>query len=760
MEADVARPGRRDAGGRGHRGALSHQADRRGRGRALEGAGPSATALALVGDEGVRAAAGDVKGADWPAAARAARASGQSLWFGRLKDDDRLFAARAVDGAPGRPLIIAAADLDQVLDDAGKSKDVLAWLVATPDGQVLAARGRGGVDQTANVREALSIAPSSLRVQAPVGVLPDGTPVGLAVRPVAGDALLAIAVFPRAGAIGPVSDISGDLFSLMAPLAVALLLALLLLSQMRRAESVRLAYAESEQRFRMAVEAARCGIWEWDLDEDRLVMSDVTGAILGWGGGGSVDGEEVLAKIAPEHRERVRQTLVSARTYGAFDVSFRAPDHNGRSAWIDARGQALPELGADGYRRIVGVMLDVTEERITQARAQAAEMRLRDAIDSVSEAFVLWDRNGRLLMCNKSYRAFFGLEPRVIKPGATRADVTRIARLAIKHEFAAAEKRPGAREAEMNDGRWLQISERRTADGGVVMTAADITAIKRQDEARRLNEAQLQDAVDDLERSQAQAAELARKYEVEKIRAEGANKAKSEFLANMSHELRTPLNAINGFSEIMVGEMFGALGDKRYQEYAQDILSSGQHLLALINDILDMSKIEAGKMNLRFEPVHLGDVIDDAVRLMRNRAEAAGLDNGRRARRPARGRGRLPRDQAGAAEPAVQRGEVHPARRPGRDFPASAAADPTGRAGADQRQGHGHRHLRRGSRAVDQAVRADRKPAFQDPAGHGPGAGADQVAGGAARRARCQIRERARSRARWSASSCRCIITR
>jgi two-component system cell cycle sensor histidine kinase PleC len=135
----------------------------------------------------------------------------------------------------------------------------------------------------------------------------------------------------------------------------------------------------------------------------------------------------------------------------------------------------------------------------------------------------------------------------------------------------------------------------------------------------------LTETVQSLERSQTQAADLAAKYEAEKIRAEGANKAKSEFLANMSHELRTPLNAINGFSEIMVGEMFGPMGDKRYKEYAQDILSSGQHLLALINDILDMSKIEAGKMNLRFEPMQLSDVVEDCVRLMRNRADAGGL---------------------------------------------------------------------------------------------------------------------------------------
>jgi two-component system cell cycle sensor histidine kinase PleC len=160
----------------------------------------------------------------------------------------------------------------------------------------------------------------------------------------------------------------------------------------------------------------------------------------------------------------------------------------------------------------------------------------------------------------------------------------------------------------------------------VVVTAVDITAIKHQEAGRRRNEEALQGAVHDLQRSQEQLAELARKYEAEKIRAEGANKAKSEFLANMSHELRTPLNAINGFSEIMVNELFGPLGDKRYVEYAQDILSSGQHLLALINDILDMAKIEAGKLNLKFEPLRVLEVVEDAARLIRNRAESAGLE--------------------------------------------------------------------------------------------------------------------------------------
>jgi two-component system cell cycle sensor histidine kinase PleC len=183
----------------------------------------------------------------------------------------------------------------------------------------------------------------------------------------------------------------------------------------------------------------------------------------------------------------------------------------------------------------------------------------------------------------------------------------------------------GLTEVELRDGRWIQIAERRTAEGGLVMCAADVTAIKQQQEARRRNEEALQGMVRRLEGSQLELEDLARRYETEKVRAEGANKAKSEFLANMSHELRTPLNAINGFSEIMVGEMFGPLGDRRYKGYATDILNSGQHLLALINDILDMSKIEAGKMNLRMEPVALDEVVEDSVRLVRDRVEAAGL---------------------------------------------------------------------------------------------------------------------------------------
>ena len=415
-----------------------------------------------------------------------------------------------------------------------------------------------------------------------------------------------------------------DTIALLAPLAIGLCLAIVVFRQTNKAETAQIQRRETERRFRSAVEAAHCGMWEWRIRDDMVDLSDVTGVMFGWGGGGMATGADVLTRIAPEHRGRVRQALVDAAEHGAFDVTFRVPGASG-DAWIDARGQGIGERDELGYAAIMGVALDVTEEHVAQARGLAAEARLNDAIEAVSEAFVLWDRHDRLVMCNRNYREFFSLDPRLLKSGASRQTIMHVAEIAIRGERPAPDARAGIREAEMIDGRWLQISERTTADGGTVMTAADITAVKRQEEASRRNEIALQRAVVRLEQNGGQLAELAAKYEQEKIRAQQANAAKSEFLANMSHELRTPLNAINGFSEMMAREMLGPLGHKRYVEYANDIHASGHHLLALINDILDMAKIEAGKQSLNLEDVNLANLIEDGMRLMGPRATEGNL---------------------------------------------------------------------------------------------------------------------------------------
>ncbi len=161
-----------------------------------------------------------------------------------------------------------------------------------------------------------------------------------------------------------------------------------------------------------------------------------------------------------------------------------------------------------------------------------------------------------------------------------------------------------------------------------------------------------------------QNARLFHEIENKSRQLEAANRHKSEFLANMSHELRTPLNAIIGFSEVLIEKMFGEVNDKQ-MEYLQDIHSSGQHLLALINDVLDLSKIEAGKMELDLvvlRPRPAAGALGHAGARARAAPWADARARGRR--RPGRVGGRRAQGQAGGGQPVVQRGEVHAQRRP------------------------------------------------------------------------------------------------
>ena len=190
-------------------------------------------------------------------------------------------------------------------------------------------------------------------------------------------------------------------------------------------------------------------------------------------------------------------------------------------------------------------------------------------------------------------------------------------------------------EVQLADGRWLQINERNTEDGGSVSVGTDITQLKRHQDRLRESERRLMASIGDLSASQSrlqektvELSELNAKYLAEKDRAEAANKAKSEFLANMSHELRTPLNAIIGFSEILQNRMFGPLGSKKYEEYSDDINNSGKHLLGLINDILDMSKIEAGRLQLACERIDIAPLIEETLRLVAVQADAKSISLG------------------------------------------------------------------------------------------------------------------------------------
>ena len=447
----------------------------------------------------------------------------------------------------------------------------------------------------------------------------------IASAPIGATGLSTVATLPVSGGLAVWLD---DAWILAGPLLVVVLfLAIIALQNWRQARAGR-RWADTERRFRVAVEAARCGVWEWDLARGEVVLSDYMALLLEVEPGAVLTTQALIERVHPRYRETLVNALDVAMAHGAFDVTFPVPLKGGGVRWIDARGQSRQPRREGGYVSLMGVALDITEARRAKAQAQAAENRLRDGIESVSDAFVLFDRQGRLILWNQAFQDAFAFPPGVVVRGAQKDALNLIAAEAIKAEHPSASGRAGVREVELKDGRWLQMAERFTGDGGTVVIAADITVIRRQEAERRRAADELRAMVVELEDREAKLSLLARKYEVAMTRAEAANQTKSEFLANMSHELRTPLNAINGFSEIMAGEMFGPLGDRRYKGYAADIHQSGQHLLSLINDILDMAKIEAGKLTLHYETVSLNGLCNDAIRLMRGKAMESGLTLG------------------------------------------------------------------------------------------------------------------------------------
>ncbi|PZU86627.1 MAG: PAS domain-containing sensor histidine kinase [Shinella sp.] len=395
--------------------------------------------------------------------------------------------------------------------------------------------------------------------------------------------------------------------------------------QVKRARDADDIFLETNMRVETALSRGRCGLWDFDLASRKLFWSRSMYEMLGLS-----PSEDMLtfADAAKLMHPADGNLYALARAIGKggsrqIDQVFRMRHANGHYVWMRARAQVI--RSNTGCLHVIGIAMDVTEQHRLAQRYAEADQRLADAIECTSEAFVLWDKNDRLVMCNAHFQQVYGLPDSILVPGTERAVVqAAAARPIIQRRIADPDLGNSSRttEVQLADERWLQINERRTRDGGLVSVGTDITLLKRHQERLRDQERRLMATIGDLSSSQKklerQKAELSvanTNYLAEKDRAEAANKAKSEFLANMSHELRTPLNAILGFSEILVAGMFGPIGSPKYSEYARDIHDSGKHLLNVINDILDMSKIEAGQMKIRCEDIDLDALIEESMRL-------------------------------------------------------------------------------------------------------------------------------------------------
>jgi len=390
-------------------------------------------------------------------------------------------------------------------------------------------------------------------------------------------------------------------------------------------------------RIDTALNRGRCGLWDWDLSRGRIFWSQSMFTMLGLDARGDLlTFGEVNALVKSDDIDlfAIADQLISSRI-DHIDQTFRMQHTDGHWIWLRVRCE-LSHGAADAGMHLIGIAVDITEQKSLAEKTVEADLRLRDAIETIPEAFVLWDAGDRLVLCNSHFQRLHKLPDSAVTPGTSYETVIEVGSMpevrSRLHETGC--QTPGARtfEAQLEDGSWLHISERRTKDGGYVSVGTDITRIKEHEQKLIDNDLRLRATVIDLKRSQTELerqalelADLAEKYSQEKTRAEEANQTKSKFLANMSHELRTPLNAIIGFSEIMESGMFGTLGSEKYQEYCHDILTSGYYLLEVINDILDMSKIEAGRMKLDLEALDLSKTLAESLRVVSGRAEDKNL---------------------------------------------------------------------------------------------------------------------------------------
>ncbi len=356
---------------------------------------------------------------------------------------------------------------------------------------------------------------------------------------------------------------------------------------------------ESEQKFRDFAEVSSDWLWEMDADLRFTYLSDrvetVTGIPVAFHIGKTREdlaGEDYNS----EKWVTLRKAIASRSEIKDFEYSRKGP--NGIQQYISVSGKPVFDVSGKflGYR---GSGTDVSKQKSALDRAKRAEQQLRTAITSLEDGFVIFDADDRLVLCNEKYREIYSEIRDFLVPGAKFEDLLRAG--FEKGEFPDAIGREEDWLAErmqshlagntetlqrLSNGKWLKISERLTADGGIVGVRIDITELKKVQE-----------------------------------KAEAANLAKSNFLSTMSHEIRTPLNGVLGLAQLLNDSDLNR--DQRIK--VNTILSSGQTLLAIINDVLDMSRIEAGGMELEVKPFLLNELVSTIATPFQSLADDKGL---------------------------------------------------------------------------------------------------------------------------------------
>ena len=270
-------------------------------------------------------------------------------------------------------------------------------------------------------------------------------------------------------------------------------------------------------RIDTALNRGRCGLWDWDLSRGRIFWSQSMFTMLGLDCRNDLlTFGEVNALVKSDDIDlfAIADQMIAGQL-DHIDQTFRMQHTDGHWIWLRVRCE-LSHAAADGGLHLIGIAVDITEQKSLAEKTVEADLRLRDAIETIPEAFVLWDAEDRLVLCNSHFQRLHKLPDTAVTPGTSYETVIEVGsmpevRTRLQETGAQA---PGARtfEAQLDDGSWLHISERRTKDGGYVSVGTDITRIKEHEQKLIENDTRLRANVIDLKRSQAELADLAEKY--------------------------------------------------------------------------------------------------------------------------------------------------------------------------------------------------------------------------------------------------------
>jgi PAS domain S-box-containing protein len=367
---------------------------------------------------------------------------------------------------------------------------------------------------------------------------------------------------------------------------------------------------ESEQRYSLVTEAIHEGIFDWNFITGAYYLSPRYKEILGYRDDElPSEAESFFGRVHPEDSARMAETVNRYNQDPAkdrFADELRLKHRDGTYRWVVSRGRIVRNDKGEPVR-IVGAIGDMTERQEAAAKLAASEKRLRDIIESLFGFVGLFTLDGVLIDSNRGTLEASGLTPEEVLG---------------RHLWDT----PGWRHSP-EEQKLLREMMARAASGEVVRF--ETRPVIRGDRSMvvAMTFGPLRDREGKVSNVIAHGMDITRRKKVEaellhaKEAAESASRAKSEFLANMSHEIRTPMNGVIGLTEVLLDTQL----DNEQREYLSLVQSSAQSLLTIINDILDVSKIEAGKLSLEIRDLDLRDLVQDTLRGLEVSAQSKGL---------------------------------------------------------------------------------------------------------------------------------------